>query len=540
MRKGIATVCLSGTLEEKLAAAAARRLRRRRAVRERPDRARRSRPPRCASRPPSSAWRSTSTSRSATSRRSARSSSRATCAAPRRSSTSWSSSGRRPMLVCSNVSPDADRRRRARRRAAAPRWPSAPRRAGCASPTRRSPGAATSSEYDHAWRIVERRRSSGARRLPGQLPHPLARHEPRRRSREIPADKLFFLQLADAPHLVMDVLQWSRHYRCFPGPGRLRPRRLHPPRARRRLRRPAVARGLQRRLPPGRPGADGDRRDALAADPRGARSRRARSRAPAPLDGYAFVELAVEPASAGETQRAAARARLRPGRPAPHQAGARCGGRATRACCSTPARREAPASPRSPSRAPTRTRGAARAEALLAPSSPASAARPRPTSRPSPRPTARRSSSAAPTAERRRLARRLRAARRGRGPRAACSSASTTSRSRSPFDSFDEAVLFYRSVLGLEPRESLELAAPDGLVRSRAVTSADGRVRLALNVPLAGRRPAQPAALQHVAFACADALAAARAHGRARRPAARDPRQLLRRPRRPHRPRRRA
>jgi 4-hydroxyphenylpyruvate dioxygenase len=35
----------------------------------------------------------------------------------------------------------------------------------------------------------------------------------------IPGDKIFFLQLADAPRLAMDVLQWSRHYRCFPGQG---------------------------------------------------------------------------------------------------------------------------------------------------------------------------------------------------------------------------------------------------------------------------------------------------------------------------------
>src|SRR5215475_297330 len=37
----------------------------------------------------------------------------------------------------------------------------------------------------------------------------------------IPSDKIFFLQLADAPRLAMDVLQWSRHYRCFPGQGQL-------------------------------------------------------------------------------------------------------------------------------------------------------------------------------------------------------------------------------------------------------------------------------------------------------------------------------
>ena len=38
---------------------------------------------------------------------------------------------------------------------------------------------------------------------------------------DIPGDKIFFLQLADAPRLAMDVLQWSRHYRCFPGQGQL-------------------------------------------------------------------------------------------------------------------------------------------------------------------------------------------------------------------------------------------------------------------------------------------------------------------------------
>ncbi|MGH3404371.1 MAG: sugar phosphate isomerase/epimerase family protein, partial [Streptosporangiaceae bacterium] len=37
--------------------------------------------------------------------------------------------------------------------------------------------------------------------------------------RDIPGDKIFFLQLADAPLLRMDALPWSRHYRCFPGQG---------------------------------------------------------------------------------------------------------------------------------------------------------------------------------------------------------------------------------------------------------------------------------------------------------------------------------
>src|SRR5207253_6678301 len=34
-------------------------------------------------------------------------------------------------------------------------------------------------------------------------------------------DRIFFLQLADAPKLQMDVLSWSRHFRCFPGQGEL-------------------------------------------------------------------------------------------------------------------------------------------------------------------------------------------------------------------------------------------------------------------------------------------------------------------------------
>src|SRR5207237_8170433 len=37
----------------------------------------------------------------------------------------------------------------------------------------------------------------------------------------IPCDKIFLVQLADAPKLGLDVLSWSRHFRCFPGQGDL-------------------------------------------------------------------------------------------------------------------------------------------------------------------------------------------------------------------------------------------------------------------------------------------------------------------------------
>ena len=63
-------------------------------------------------------------------------------------------------------------------------------------------------------------------------------------------DKIFFVQVADAPKLSMDVLSWSRHYRVFPGEGAVRARQVHGPRGPGRLHRAGVAGGLQRRLPP--------------------------------------------------------------------------------------------------------------------------------------------------------------------------------------------------------------------------------------------------------------------------------------------------
>lgn len=38
---------------------------------------------------------------------------------------------------------------------------------------------------------------------------------------EIPLEKITFLQLADAPMMQMNTLEWSRHFRCFPGQGEL-------------------------------------------------------------------------------------------------------------------------------------------------------------------------------------------------------------------------------------------------------------------------------------------------------------------------------
>jgi 4-hydroxyphenylpyruvate dioxygenase len=51
--------------------------------------------------------------------------------------------------------------------------------------------------------------------------HSLARAIPTSSIGDIRADKLFLIQLADAPQLEMDPLSWSRHFRAMPGQGDL-------------------------------------------------------------------------------------------------------------------------------------------------------------------------------------------------------------------------------------------------------------------------------------------------------------------------------
>ncbi len=51
--------------------------------------------------------------------------------------------------------------------------------------------------------------------------HMLARGDGGAALAGIPGDRIGFLQVADAPLLDMNVLEWSRHFRCFPGQGTL-------------------------------------------------------------------------------------------------------------------------------------------------------------------------------------------------------------------------------------------------------------------------------------------------------------------------------
>ncbi|RLV57438.1 sugar phosphate isomerase/epimerase and 4-hydroxyphenylpyruvate domain-containing protein [Aeromicrobium phragmitis] len=73
-------------------------------------------------------------------------------------------------------------------------------------------------DYRHAWRIVELADRPNLGTCLDSF-HILSRGHDPAAIEQIPGDKIFFLQLADAPALDMDVLSWSRHHRLFPGEG---------------------------------------------------------------------------------------------------------------------------------------------------------------------------------------------------------------------------------------------------------------------------------------------------------------------------------
>ena len=76
------------------------------------------------------------------------------------------------------------------------------------------------SDYRDAWEAV-RRASHPAVGLVLDTFHILARKTDLSAIRAIPRDCIFLVQMADAPLLQMDYLSWSRHFRNFPGQGDL-------------------------------------------------------------------------------------------------------------------------------------------------------------------------------------------------------------------------------------------------------------------------------------------------------------------------------
>ncbi|MDI6025124.1 TIM barrel protein [Corticibacterium sp. UT-5YL-CI-8] len=75
-------------------------------------------------------------------------------------------------------------------------------------------------DHRDAWEIVRRADHANIGLILDSF-HSLARKIDSNSIRSIPSDKIFLVQLADAPLIDMDLLYWSRHFRNMPGEGDL-------------------------------------------------------------------------------------------------------------------------------------------------------------------------------------------------------------------------------------------------------------------------------------------------------------------------------
>lgn len=356
--------------------------------------------------------------------------------------------------------------------------------------------------YEASWEVV-RRADHPALGLCLDSFHILSRGSDPAGIAGLPADKLFFLQLADAPRLRMDVLQWSRHHRLFPGQGAFDlpafltrvldagyagPLSLE------------VFNDVYRQSDPQRTAVDA-MRSLLAL-----RSLVRPDRLPAPpaLSGHAFAEIAVDEAVGRQVgaalsalgfihtgrhrskpvelwEQGRARVLLNAGADGPGLAALglessdppRSAARAVALCAPILPRRRGPAeADLSAVAAPDGTSlFFCRADAWLTDFD-----------------------RIAPAA----------------GPAPFVGGIDHVALAQ-PYDQFDEAALFYRAVLGMDPAPTSEVAAPFGLVRDRVVTA--GGVRLVLTASLLRRGEWAPGVPdpQYVALATDDIHAAVRA-----------------------------
>ena len=361
------------------------------------------------------------------------------------------------------------------------------------------------STYDHAWRVVE---AAGHPALGTCLDsfHILSRGCDPKGIEDIPGEKIFFLQLADAPLLAMDVLQWSRHYRCFPGQGGFDVAGLV-----RHVLRTGYAGPLSlevfndvfRQAEAGPTAVDAHRSLLVLEEKVGL------TEPPAPVvpTGVAFAELVTPDAEpVAEVLGALGFARTARHRSKPVDLWQQ--GEARILVNTGPtARRDGTTLAAIGLESPDPAAAARRAEALLAPVLPRRRAAEDAsleavaapdgtelffcaTDRPE-LPSWRADFADIPGAE----------------PATAVTRVDHLALVQ-PWHHFDEATLFHRSVLGLSAQESVDVADPYGLLRSRAVTNADGTVRIALSV---GAAPSDDTVhAQHIALATDDLVAAAR------------------------------
>lgn len=75
-------------------------------------------------------------------------------------------------------------------------------------------------DHRDAWEIIRRAGHPNIGLILDSF-HTLARKLSPESIRSIPGDKIFFVQMADAPLIEMDLLYWSRHFRNMPGEGDL-------------------------------------------------------------------------------------------------------------------------------------------------------------------------------------------------------------------------------------------------------------------------------------------------------------------------------
>jgi 4-hydroxyphenylpyruvate dioxygenase len=422
------------------------------------------------------------------------------------------------VLVCSSVSPDAvdDLDRLAGQLATAA---SAAAERGLRIAYEALAWGRHVSTWDRSWDAV-RRADSPALGLCLDSFHVLSRGGDPAGFADVPGEKLFFLQLADAPHLDMDVLQWSRHHRLFPGqgafdlPGFLEcvltagytgPLSLE------------VFNDVFRQADPAGAALDAMRSLLWLEESLAVRRPDLGLAAPPPapsLTGYAFTELAVDGVSGPQIAGAlGALGFTHTGqhRSKPVQLWEQ--GRARVLLNASVVRPAAAGIAEVAALALESTdpgRSARRAEWLRAPVLPRN----------------RGATEADLSAVEAPDGTQVFFARTGQGGwpadflptgSAAGAGAGITGVDHvsltQPFDAFDEAALFYRSVLGLEPEGVTEVAAPFGIVRSRAVTDPHRHVRLALTVSLLRRGEWSPGvpAPQSIAFATDDVVATARA-----------------------------
>ncbi|MFJ9893087.1 bifunctional sugar phosphate isomerase/epimerase/4-hydroxyphenylpyruvate dioxygenase family protein [Streptomyces sp. NPDC091280] len=362
------------------------------------------------------------------------------------------------------------------------------------------------STYDHAWRIVERADHPALGTCLDSF-HILSRGSDPKGIADIPGEKIFFLQLADAPLLAMDVLQWSRHYRCFPGQGGFDVAGLL---------RHVLSAGYDgplsleifndvfRQAEAGPTAIDAHRSLLVLQETVGL----AQPPAPVVPTGIAFAELVTpdaEPVS--ELLRALGFARTARHRGKPVDLWQQ--GEARILLNTGPAlRRDGTALAAIGLQSPDPEGAARRAEALLAPVLPR---------RRTPE-DARLDAVAAPDGTELFFCARTAPEHPGwradftdipgqlpPGTGVLCIDHLALTQ---PWHQFDEAALFHRSVLGLHAEQSVDVADPYGLLRSRAVTTPDGSVRIALSV---GPAPTEDGAhAQHIALAVDDVVAAAR------------------------------